>query len=178
MKFKEYQTLSERTCPILENIEQDRLHMKLGVNTEVGEFLDAIKKHIAYKRELDIINLGEEIGDIYWYLINEMRIEGEFINDSFFEFRLNRNISKDSDSPINLSDAASRLIDWSMEYNNSVMKDYYSLIVELMEISYKLNLSTPDILIKNINKLKVRFPEKFTTENALNRNLDKEREVL
>ena len=28
------------------------------------------------------------------------------------------------------------------------------------------------------NKLKVRFPEKFTEENALNRNLEQERKTL
>ena len=33
-------------------------------------------------------------------------------------------------------------------------------------------------LENNINKLKVRFPEKFTEENALNRNLKEERKVL
>jgi len=30
----------------------------------------------------------------------------------------------------------------------------------------------------NINKLRVRYPEKFTEENALNRNLELERKVL
>ena len=30
----------------------------------------------------------------------------------------------------------------------------------------------------NINKLKARFPDKFSEENAINRNLDKERKIL
>lgn len=30
----------------------------------------------------------------------------------------------------------------------------------------------------NTNKLKARYPEKFTEDKAINRNLDKEREVL
>jgi hypothetical protein len=33
-------------------------------------------------------------------------------------------------------------------------------------------------LYNNIEKLKVRYPEKFTEEAALNRNLDKERKTL
>ena len=33
-------------------------------------------------------------------------------------------------------------------------------------------------LENNINKLKVRFPEKFTEENAINRNLEEERKQL
>jgi NTP pyrophosphatase (non-canonical NTP hydrolase) len=35
-----------------------------------------------------------------------------------------------------------------------------------------------DIMQTNIDKLKARYPEKFTTENALNRDLDAERKIL
>lgn len=35
-----------------------------------------------------------------------------------------------------------------------------------------------EILQTNIDKLSARYPKKFTEENALNRNLDKERKIL
>lgn len=35
-----------------------------------------------------------------------------------------------------------------------------------------------EIMQTNIDKLKARYPEKFTEENALNRNLEKERGIL
>jgi NTP pyrophosphatase (non-canonical NTP hydrolase) len=35
--------------------------------SEVGEVADALKKHIIYDRELDLINVMEESGDISWY---------------------------------------------------------------------------------------------------------------
>ena len=35
-----------------------------------------------------------------------------------------------------------------------------------------------DIHERNISKLKARYGEKFTSESALNRNLEKEREIL
>jgi NTP pyrophosphatase (non-canonical NTP hydrolase) len=34
------------------------------------------------------------------------------------------------------------------------------------------------IMDVNIDKLKARYPEKFTSENSIHRNLDKEREIL
>lgn len=34
------------------------------------------------------------------------------------------------------------------------------------------------ILGNNIQKLRIRYPERFTQENAINRNLEKERKVL
>jgi NTP pyrophosphatase (non-canonical NTP hydrolase) len=44
------------------------LHMAVGVSGESGELLDAIKKHTVYQKELDLVNVIEEIGDIYFYL--------------------------------------------------------------------------------------------------------------
>ena len=36
------------------------LHAGMGLSTEAGEFLDALKKHIFYGKELDRVNLAEE----------------------------------------------------------------------------------------------------------------------
>ena len=48
--------------------EQKRLiHAGLGLCTEAAELADAIKKHIFYGKDLDRVNLIEEIGDILWY---------------------------------------------------------------------------------------------------------------
>ena len=41
-----------------------------------------------------------------------------------------------------------------------------------------LNVSFEEVWEKNIKKLKARYPEKYTDENAMNRNLKKERRVL
>ena len=44
------------------------LHSAMGLSTELGELLDAIKKHVYYGAELDTTNLFEELGDIFWYM--------------------------------------------------------------------------------------------------------------
>ena len=44
------------------------LHGAMGVSTEAGELLDAIKKHVYYGKPLDEVNIFEEIGDLFWYL--------------------------------------------------------------------------------------------------------------
>ncbi len=43
------------------------LHGLLGMHTELGELLDAYKKHWYYHKPLDKANVAEEIGDIIWY---------------------------------------------------------------------------------------------------------------
>ncbi len=44
------------------------LHAAMGLSTESGELLDAIKKHVYYGAQLDTTNLFEELGDLFWYM--------------------------------------------------------------------------------------------------------------
>jgi NTP pyrophosphatase (non-canonical NTP hydrolase) len=89
--------------------------MLFGMMTELGELVDTYKKHYAYGKELDMINVMEEMGDIMWYWANMCNITG---------------------------------------------------------INAEASLQV------NIDKLKARYPEKFNEELAVNRDLEKEREIL
>ncbi|GAG48036.1 unnamed protein product [marine sediment metagenome] len=115
MNLKEYARDAKRTAAMLKTETMDDLHMVLGMVTEVAELADVYKKYIAYGKDLDFINIQEEIGDLMWYIIN------------FCTFN---------------------------------------------------NFNLEKILQNNIDKLKSRYPEKFTEHNANHRNLEKEREVL
>jgi NTP pyrophosphatase (non-canonical NTP hydrolase) len=115
MEINNYQKEAARTCAIIDGDIMDDLHMVLGMQTEAAEIADVYKKHIAYKKELDLVNVKEELGDIMWYIANMCNMHG-----------------------------------WDLR----------------------------DIMQTNIDKLRARFPEKFTKEHAVNRNLDKERKIL
>jgi NTP pyrophosphatase (non-canonical NTP hydrolase) len=76
MKSREYIAAAVRTESrdfevIGERLQSERnqrlLHAGIGLATESGEFLDALKKHVFYGRELDTVNMVEEIGDLFWY---------------------------------------------------------------------------------------------------------------
>jgi len=43
------------------------LHSAMGMSTEANEFLDHMKKVIFYGKDLDFVNIEEEIGDSDWY---------------------------------------------------------------------------------------------------------------
>lgn len=65
------------------------LHAGIGLSTEAGEFLDALKKHIFYGKDLDRVNLAEELGDLFWYMAivaDELGFE--------FESVMEKNIAK------------------------------------------------------------------------------------
>lgn len=93
----------------------DLIHAELGIRSECCELSQAICASILDNKELDKVNLQEELGDLLWYIA-----------------------------------LAARAIGTDFE--------------TLME--------------KNIEKLKVRFPDKFTEEKAVERDLFSEREVL
>ena len=91
------------------------LHSALGLSTEAGEILDAVKKHVYYGKELDKVNLFEEVGDLFWYL--------------------------------------------------AVMAD-------------ELGFSFEDAMKKNNEKLEARYGSRFSSDKAIDRDLNKERTVL
>lgn len=91
------------------------LHAAIGMETEAGEFIDALKKHIFYGKPLDLVNLQEELGDQLWYI--------------------------------------------------AIACDVLGVTMEAMQM-------------KVISKLRQRYPEKFSSEHAINRDLDAERKVL
>jgi NTP pyrophosphatase (non-canonical NTP hydrolase) len=63
--LKDYSVVQER----LSQEENAKLfHYLVGLSTESGELLDAIKKSIVYGKPLDKVNLIEELGDACWYI--------------------------------------------------------------------------------------------------------------
>lgn len=49
---------------------------------------------------------------------------------------------------------------------------YIAIACDALQVSFE------DVMKKNISKLKARYPNKFTQEDALNRDLKRERETL
>lgn len=80
MNIKDYQAFASRTRSNLGSKEKDNLHMIFGIVTESGELADAFKKNFAYSKEIDWVNVEEEIGDLMWYIINFCDINNIDIN--------------------------------------------------------------------------------------------------
>ncbi|MBD3362513.1 hypothetical protein GF362_02230 [Candidatus Dojkabacteria bacterium] len=71
MDIKQYLLESEKTNSHLFNPDErakNLLHGSIGISTEAGELLDHMKKHIYQDRDLDVVNIKEELGDIMWYM--------------------------------------------------------------------------------------------------------------
>ena len=66
----------------------DILHSAIGLSSEAGELLDAVKKHLYYGKSLDLVNLKEEAGDLCWFLailLNRLEISFEEVMEKNIE---------------------------------------------------------------------------------------------
>lgn len=171
MKIEQYQLESYRTLLILNDEDLNRQHMLLGVISEIGEITDAYKKSLAYGKDFDRVNLIEEAcGDVNWYLcnwatLNNIILEQPTINKSFLNERIN--------TPI---DTLLDFLTKGLHFGNiqQTLNKWYTVctLLGITDEEYDKGLQN------NIDKLKIRYPEKFTNENALNRDLDSERVEL
>jgi len=71
----EYELLVQDLCKDGETIAREidgkdahLLHMVIGICGEAGELLDAVKKAVIYRKDIDMENVVEELGDIEFYL--------------------------------------------------------------------------------------------------------------
>ena len=70
----EYRDFVASRMKPMETLQADLIHMTLGVAGEAGELVDAIKKHWAYGKPLDVGNVVEELGDLLFYIQGVLNI--------------------------------------------------------------------------------------------------------
>lgn len=165
MNLETYREEVKRTVAKLDSRELDILHMKLGIATEVGELYDIFKKHIAYGKELDLVHLQEELGDICFYVANH----ANFINAKLTD-EDDPQITYAGDS---LHEVISDLLDVEWNY-----LDPHEQITLVMQICDYFGLDFEKTLEKNINKLRARYKESFSVKEAINRDVKNERQIL
>lgn len=182
----EYQGLAARTCPNLPGEHENERHMNLGVITEIGEVLDIFKKNLAYGKAIDVVNLGEELADISWYIVNKCRFQEIPLEDAFNLVKaevkelLDTQMFNEQGLSKELKTEALMhpLLQAYCGPTDSIFNAPIVQLAILANIAEWYELDFFQLLTNNIDKLKVRYPEKFTEEAALNRDLGAERVEL
>ncbi len=188
IQFKTYlqyaQAATRTLVPVGEH--SDVGHMGLGVATEFLELRRAVKNK-------DNVNIVEEIGDHNWYLANHLSL---YFKDTDKVWKdLTKIYFKPQHSLLSIEDEM-EYIESKVERYTDVCKKLFaygkyvdgyhdelrSLVVEintsLVAILLKINTVPQECLDKNINKLYKRYPLKFDSFLAMNRDLLKEYDVL
>ena len=167
------------------------LHCVLGVVTELLELEEVLKEFISYsdenpyiggssERDAYITHIGEELGDILWYLAIYERIN----NVDFSKLPLRNSQGFNSKTIVKL------VTDLTDKYKKAVIygrEDAYENITSLLEGTFYLvvslsklycNSDIESIQEANINKLRLRYPDKWDAEHEKNRNIDEEQKIV
>lgn len=194
MNSLEYSTKTIRTLPdlgdqfksySLHQELQDRLslklnlsHMILGLGDELGEIVNCIGTEL--KHAPDLVNLKEEIGDSKWYLHNYCNLRDIVPPTDIVNFlESHRCIELLISSIGELTSIVKRFMAYDKDIDrDKEMEAVYNIFsaFDLLEKIY--NLDGNEIRQKNIDKLFKRYPEKFSNEQAINRDTDAERKIL
>jgi len=183
MQFNEYRQLTTRTLPDLSSALISPLinsiHMVLGMGSEIEELYEAIDNE-------DFTNVGEEISDMLWYAANYCnihKIDPDGVPFTPHDQPLEINIPKLKVAVTDLVKIVSKLQDLDkklLAYNRPVMhetrKEYIEYYFAILHAAYiYAGVDAEKSMEKNINKLIKRFPDKFSTYLANNRDLAAER---
>lgn len=153
-------------------LNSDAVHAVMGMVDELVEFDNAIDKK-------DDVNIIEETGDFAWFCALFENATGEKIVPltlgNFVPF----------DIMGQMMSAAKKVFAYGKEGQLPVIAQGAGALLAMMLMVVKnlKGLETPDEALQlvqelNIKKLQKRFPEKFTQENASNRDLEAERKTL
>ena len=187
--LEEYRLLAARTLPDLGSLSNNLLHMEAGIAGEfLGEAVDILKKTFAYKKPLDKVHLGEELADTVWYCAGAETINILPEMEVCFDAEAITSVENIKNQSITYIKESARVRSSSVETEclktilaNKMAVDSTNRVAiigicrgicELLEIDFW------QALTNNISKLQVRYPEKFTEEAALNRDLAAERAEL
>lgn len=81
MNLKEFQKSVERTMNTTEDYRDEITDYALGLIGEAGEVSEHIKKFRFHEHHLNVEEIGEELGDVLWYLTAIAKRVGYSLNE-------------------------------------------------------------------------------------------------
>lgn len=152
--------------------DMNLVHSALGLVTEVEELADSA----------DPENTIEELGDIMWYVALALNAApGQLVEStepmSYAQLSFEAGINHLRVCVADWADTVKRDI-FYCNTDGYGEQPIEAIVRVVATLSHLVGVSLKDICGANIRKLKARYPDKFTTEHAINRNLDAERQAL
>jgi NTP pyrophosphatase (non-canonical NTP hydrolase) len=187
MELKTYQEAAFRTCPNLgeqyrdifinaDQIEEyNKLAMKLNLSHMVHGMCSELSELSDAEQSLDQVNIAEEMIDILWYVAGYCTFKNYSLEEVF-----------------QATAGTMKSLSWHIHELTDIVKKFEAYNKPINEIDEVHHLGSIIYWIKfvlgkeifdkatdnNINKLRVRYPEKFSNEAAINRDLAAERREL
>ena len=192
MELSKYQIEQGRTVNRREDKDSEMVEAVVGLIGEIGEVVDIVKKHVFHFHDLRYDKLDEEMGDVLWYITyvcslfridvadcglrDRHGFDGRGSNGDALKnpdrlpmgtVRVFMMLSKDASAITEeylTCHQEGRLIDkGKMEWNLT------RLMATYLECCDLVGLRVCDIARNNVEKLRKRYPGKFSAERSINR---------
>lgn len=156
MTFNEYQTMAQRTSP--DDGHDKVLNGKLGLIGEAGEVVDVVKKWMFQSGDnapLPVDKLVEEIGDVLWYCAEYCTGQSTQIGEYY-----------------------NGMVTWCQyPYRYAMALAKYAVECDITSVistcegflQHWCDKGIDDVMEKNIEKLKRRYPDGFDVNRSMNR---------
>ena len=183
MDFPTYlQTVKLRAKPMPS--DKQIVHAQIGMLTELGELGDLIKREFVYGKEFDRINLLEEVGDIFWYLVlycDELQIHMSKLDAILANTKAHLQGTPEADEKMlrvagqSISTLAA---DDLLGLGGETLGMVEATVMLLYAFLVKYGFTVEQCLIANDAKLEKRTGKAYNREAILNRDTDAERQIL
>ena len=157
MNFNQYTRLTKRTDNN-DTVEKRIENYTISLFEEVGEVASVLKKAWYHNHTLDIDELRKELGDVFWYLSRLF----DLLSFDIEAVKLKQINRKEDQLKLLMIETGFFIFAPEQDALNRVYWTLRSLIEEF-------DISVSSILEMNINKLKKRYPEKYTHAGSVMR---------
>jgi hypothetical protein len=156
----------------------------MGMVTEAGELEEISLFAYDSERQECYGHIIEEVGDYLWYIALALRSLRTGFQVDYPGPDISWMTFKDASMALTLSSSqVTDLVKKSLMYGKAIMPidllDHLNAQYEVLRhIASMCDSSIEEAMAKNIAKLQARYPDKFTQEAALNRDLDAEKAAM
>lgn len=181
MELKEYSEWALKTESKIDAVVVNP-ELLFGVLTTIvsaGEMLDQIKKNVFYGKDFNIETFALKFKDI----VDSLDLIKDFNPETSPQARLDID-PRVFHAVVGITTEAAELIE-AMNFDADAELDNVNLAEEAGDIMWysailfdTINQDWGNTLDINISKLKARYPDNFNCEDAINRDLDTERDIL
>lgn len=178
MNYNQYIKDATRTESLIDSVETNEQGLKDALQLFIlsGQILDLYKRQVFYKKDFENSQIQPLLDEIHKISTLQKPDRSKQTVDT------NARILHAS---MGFATEAGEIMEALIEGLNGKDLDKVNFWEEIGDINWYTAIaldetggSLDDICAKNISKLKARFPDKFSEHHAIERNLNKERDIL
>lgn len=182
MNIDNYIPLATRTESLIPavSINRDHLERLLFAYIQVGNVLDNVKKNVFYGREIDVKSQNARLSSA----MNALgQLLGENLDQTVSDLSINPRLFH---SIVGIATESTELVEavYAAEFKKqpldgvNVREELFDALWYTLTAHDELGVSVEGTLNMGFDKLRARFPTKFTSEDAINRDVGEERKIL